>query len=166
MTGRAADVERHCRGKDSQSQPGEIRRQAFAHPDQGMGHHRHHHGLETFKKARRNGVTKLQERQGGSCHQDCGWQGKPDPRGEGAPWPCSEHPYGKADLAGGGAGQELAERDHIRIGLVRQPFAPGHEFIPEIADMGDRTAECCETKAQKGEKNLRFQTVFAPKTGS
>ena len=37
--------------------------------------------------------------------------------------------------------QELAERDQIGIGVLAKPFPFFHEFLPEIAEMGDGAAE-------------------------
>src|SRR5262249_25463645 len=53
------------------------------------------------------------------------------------------------DLARGRAGQELAQRHQIGIGLVIEPFAAHHELVTEIAEMRDRAAERGQAKSQK-----------------
>ncbi len=65
----------------------------------------------------------------------------------------------EADLAGSRARQELAERDEIGIiGLV-DPFAPHHQFVPEIAEMGDRPAEGGEAELQENTENFERRAL-------
>src|SRR5690606_38678658 len=71
--------------------------------------------------------------------------------------------------AGGRTRQELAERDEIGIGALAQPFATRDQFIAEIAEMGDRTAEGGQTKLQEDAENFRdaalrpFRTIVHSK---
>jgi hypothetical protein len=41
------------------------------------------------------------------------------------------------------------------MSAVHEPFAPDHEGIMEIAQMGDRSAEAGEAKAEENQEHLR-----------
>ncbi|KAI1698001.1 hypothetical protein Ddc_19395 [Ditylenchus destructor] len=68
--------------------------------------------------------------------QDRGGQGEADPRGDGAEPARAEHADGDADLAGSGAGEELAEGDENGV-----------------AEVGDRSAEGRQAEAEEGEED-------------
>ena len=53
-----------------------------------------------------------------------------------------------------GPGQKLAEGDDVGVGAIVDPSPPGHEFLAEIAEMGDRTAERGEAEPQKDREDL------------
>ena len=61
----------------------------------------------------------------------------------------------KADLAGGRSRKKLTERDQVGIGCLREPLASHHQFIPEIAEMGDRTTNEVRPSLRKPGKLLR-----------
>ena len=61
---------------------------------------------------------------------------------------------GDADLARGGAGQELAERHDIGIGLVAQPLAAGDEILAEVAEVSDGAAEARQPQDEEGEEDF------------
>ena len=60
----------------------------------------------------------------------------------------------KSGLARRRPRQELTQRDKIGIGLFVEPFATHDEFLTEIAEMGDRTAEACQPEPQEGAKDF------------
>ena len=60
----------------------------------------------------------------------------------------------EADLAGGRAGQELAQRDDVGVAAFVQPFPALDEFGPEVAEMRDRPAERCEAQFEEGGENF------------
>jgi hypothetical protein len=62
-------------------------------------------------------------------------------------------PYGKSDLTRRRTRQELAERDEIGVGTFRYPLTPGDEFIVEIAEMSNRSAEGREAQPQVDEQD-------------
>src|SRR4029079_18775264 len=86
-----------------------------------------------------------QERRGG---------GEADPGREGPGPPRAAMADGHADLARGRAGQELAERDEIGIGLVVEPAAANDEGFAEVTQMSDRAAEAGQAQHQEGGEDL------------
>ena len=62
------------------------------------------------------------------------------------------------DLAARRAGQELAQRDEIGIGLLVEPAPAHHEFVAEIADMSDRTAEAADPQFEEDQQDLERGT--------
>jgi hypothetical protein len=58
-------------------------------------------------------------------------------------------------LAAGRPRQELAQRDQIGEGGLVDPATPDHEFLSEIANVGDRTAKA--TYAELGESEQHLQ---------
>ncbi len=71
----------------------------------------------------------------------------------------------EADLAAGWAGQELAERDQIRIGLLVEPVPAGDEFVAEIADMGDRAPEATDAELEENQQHLERRVCCAEMEG-
>jgi len=69
------------------------------------------------------------------------WQGEGGPGGEGAEPAASHEAEGKSDFAAAWARQKLAQRDQIGIRRLIQPAAANDELFPEVADVGDRSAE-------------------------
>ena len=60
----------------------------------------------------------------------------------------------EADLAGGRAGQELAQRHQIGIAGLVHPASPGNELVAEIAQMRDRPAKGRDAEFQEGAEHL------------
>jgi hypothetical protein len=87
--------------------------------------------------------------------QDHDQRGRQREPGEGGQRPAVAVP-GKADrhadLAAGGARQELAQRDQIGVRALAEPAPVGDEFLAEITQMRDRAAERGQAQAQKDHK--------------
>jgi hypothetical protein len=83
-------------------------------------------------------------------HDQGGGHGEGEPRGKATQETvAAQHTEGKADLAGGRSGKKLAERDQIGKGALVDPLAAHHQFIPVVAEMGDRTAERSQAQLQE-----------------
>ncbi|GAA2012161.1 hypothetical protein GCM10009755_24490 [Brevibacterium samyangense] len=67
---------------------------------------------------------------------------------------CPAQPDGHPHLRGRGSGEELAERDEIRVLLLGHPTAPEDELLAEVPEVGDRTPEGRETEAGEDEEDL------------
>src|SRR6202011_2143872 len=65
-------------------------------------------------------------------------------------------------LARGRPRQELAERHQIRVGSFVEPFAAFDEFVAEVSEVSDRTAERCQAKLEEGRENLPYTAAQAP----
>src|ERR671937_628304 len=57
-------------------------------------------------------------------------------------------------VAASGARQKLAKRHDVGVAFLVDPFAPDHQFVAEIAEMGDRPTE--RAHAQFGESSEHF----------
>ena len=84
-------------------------------------------------------------------------QGEPGPGRERAGEPGAVEADADADLAAGRPRQELAQRHQVRIGGLVEPMTAGHEFLPEVAEMGDRPAERGQPQPQ--ERDEHFERV-------
>ena len=79
---------------------------------------------------------------------------EPEPGGEPAEQARAEDPEGDADLAARGPRQELAEGHQIGVCLLVDPLPPDDVFVPEVAEMRDRSAERREAQSSRGGENL------------
>lgn len=68
--------------------------------------------------------------------------------------PASQQAKRETDLARGRAGQELTEGDEIGIASFVDPPAPQHELVPEVAEMGDGSAEGSQAELEEGAKDF------------
>lgn len=57
-------------------------------------------------------------------------------------------------MAAGWTGQELAQTYKVRVGVLIESLTANDEFLSEISDMGDRSAEAGNAQPQKDEQNL------------
>jgi hypothetical protein len=101
-----------------------------------------------FRSQRRRAI-------GETGHQDRRGQRERHPGGKQSRIARALQPDRHADLAGGRAGQELAERHEIGIGLIADPVPALHECLAEISEMGDRSTERGQAKAEEDAEDLR-----------
>ncbi len=78
----------------------------------------------------------------------------PSQAAETAELPGAVHADRDPELAGGGAGQEVRERDQLAELLLCDPAAAADVLVPEVPDVGDRTAERGQTEAKGGTEDL------------
>jgi hypothetical protein len=134
------------RGKRDAS-AGAIGGEGSRHAPDGLCDDRNRDELEAVQETFGN-----RSREYGCAHRK-GDQDQSRGRGEGEPRRkatqkaiAAQNAEGKADLAGGRSGKELAERDQLSIGRLVEPFAPFDELIAEIAEMSDWTAKRGQAK--------------------
>ena len=149
-----ADEDHGEHGRDRDAGTLAVRRQSPRHSpdrlrDDGDGHH-----LEPMDHA---GADRALEDGGaiGEGEQDQSrGQGECRPGGERAERAAAQETERESDLARGGTGQELAERDQIGIARVVDP-APAHDqLVAKIAEIRDRPAERGEPELQECQEHL------------
>jgi hypothetical protein len=59
-----------------------------------------------------------------------------------------------ADLTTSWSRQEIAERQEISEGLLRQPLTAFHKFLSKIAEMRDRTSERGQAEPEENQKRF------------
>ena len=136
-------------GHDHERHPCDIRAEAAGHApyrlgDDGDGYH-----LQTVQHPGRNRVAVVGNAQREQDQRDGRRQGESGPCRQRAGIAAPRQAHGHADLAAGRAGQELAERDQVGVAALGQPASPRDEFISEVSQMGNRTAEGSQTQAQE-----------------
>jgi len=93
-----------------------------------------------------------------------------DPRREAAEISGMHEAEREPDLAACRSGQELAQRHKIGVSVLVEPTTGNDEFLPEIADVSDRTAEAAHPELCKREQNLngraRSMMAFDRREGS
>ena len=82
-------------------------------------------------------VRAIREQQ----ERDRGWQGEAGPGRQPSQITRTYQTDGKSHLATGRTRQELTERHEIREVRVVEPAAAHDEFLAEVADVSDRSAE-------------------------
>src|SRR5882724_1854361 len=88
--------------------------------------------------------------------------GEGEPRSKATQQPiAAQDTKGKADLAGGRSRKKLTKRDQISIGGLVEPFAPHHQFIPEVTEMSDGAAERGHAEREKNPKDLAGRAEIA-----
>jgi len=99
-------------------------------------------------------------RECGCAHRE-GEQDQGRGRGEGEPRRkatqkaiAAENAEGKADLAGGRSRKKLTERDQVSIRHLVEPFAPHHQLVPKVSQMGDGAAERGQAQLQEYPKDF------------
>src|SRR5690606_22564133 len=108
--------------------------------------------LQAMQRALRMGTVERRSAVSHGEEQQYRGQGDGDESSHSAWIAGAELPKGHADMAGGGAGQELAKRDDVDIGRVVEPLAAFDELGAEIAEMCDRTTEAGAAEAEEGEE--------------
>jgi len=53
------------------------------------------------------------------------------------------------------AGKKLAQRDHIGIAAIAEPFSKIYELFAKLAEVGDRPAERGEAQTEEDEEDFR-----------
>ena len=127
---------------------------AARHAEKGLGHDGDGGDLQTRHDLRADAIGEAGDTESEKDEDDGRRQGEGGPGGERPEKARARQADGKADLARGRAGQELAERDEFAIGRIGEPAAPFDELIAEIAEMGDGPAKGGETELEKGCENL------------
>ena len=95
------------------------------------------------------------ERVGKDDHQDRRRQREAEPREERAERPRAQEPDRDADLAARRTRQRLTERHDVGVRRFVEP-APAHDVLaPEVAEVGDGSAERCEPQPQRDAENFQ-----------
>ena len=89
-------------------------------------------------------------------------QHQSDRRGKGESRPCCQRAQiagarqsdGDTHFAAGGPGQKLAQRDEIDVCFFIEPSPAYDEFLVEITEMRNRSAEACQSEPQKHGQDL------------
>jgi len=121
-----------------------------AHGEHRIGHHHQRQQLEAVQGGiQPEVVAQLAEADGRRQQQQEGGQGKADEGRQGAAQSRPLATDGEAELAGGRARQQLAQRQQLgKLGLA-EPAQPLDKGALEIADVGGRPAETDATQPQK-----------------
>ncbi len=121
-----------------------------AHGEHRIGHHHQRQQLEAVQGGiEPDVVAELAETNGGGQQQQEGGEGE---AGEGSQRSAKPGPLatdGKAELAGGGARQQLAEGQQLGEFGLGQPAPPLDKGALEVADMGGRPAKTDTAQPQK-----------------
>jgi hypothetical protein len=125
------------------------------HPPDGLGDDRHGDELEAMQQAGPDRSLQELRAVGKEQEQNGGWQREGSPCGEAAEIAAAHQANGKPDLAAGRPRQELAQRDQIGEGGFVDPAAPDHEFLSEIADVGDRAAKGADAELGEDAQHLQ-----------
>ena len=131
-----------------------VRTQRARHAQYRLRHDGDGNKLQPMKQAGTHRADQRARAIGKENHRDRRRQRKAAPRGQCAAIAGAHEPDGKADLAGCWAGQKLAQRHEVNIGLLVEPFATDDEFLAKIAEMRDRTAEARQPQPQKSEQDF------------
>ncbi len=110
--------------------------------------------LETMKQSGAERTAKRRRAKGKKHKHDGGRQREAGPCRQTAEISGTHEADGKADLTARRAGQKLAQRDEIGIGLFVEPAAAHDELVAEISDMRDRSAEAGQAKLEKDEQDV------------
>ncbi len=144
----------HARaGQRHQRQARAIRTQAAAHAPDRLGHHRHRGDLQAMQHALGQQRAPASQTESEEYQQQRRGQGETEPGGEGAGVAGAGQAEGHANLAAGGAGEELAEGDQVGVAAFAQPAAAADELVAEIAEVGDGPAEGAAAQLEKGEEH-------------
>ena len=103
-------------GGEREQAPSRIRGKRARHSDQGLRDDRHRRDLEAVDRRQRDRALQLSRDQGEAEHQQGGGQAEGGPGGRAAERAGAVQANAEADLAGGGAGQELAQTDKLGEG--------------------------------------------------
>jgi len=141
-------------GREREQAPPHVRGKRARHSDQGLGDDCHRRDLEAMDRRQRDRALQLSRDQGEAEHQQGGGQAEGGPGGRAAERAGAVQANAEADLAGGGAGQELGQADKLGEGYVVQPAAADHQFLPEIAEMRDRPSERSASQTKEGQKHF------------
>ena len=128
--------------------------QGPGHAPDGLGHHGDRDQLEAMQHALGQRPVKAGRRKGKGHQQHGRWQCEGRPGCQRAQRTGAPQAQRKADLARGRTGQELAERHEVCIGRLIEPLAAQHQFVAEIAQMGDGPAKGGEAQLEEGNKDL------------
>lgn len=91
--------------------------------------------------------------------RSCRRKREADPGAERAQVARAHQTDGESKLTACGTGKELAQRHEIGKGLLAEPAAAYHEFLVEIADVGDRSTETGDTQPQEGPQDPERRTA-------
>ena len=147
------EQDRRC-GNGGDRQPRQVRRQPPGHHPDGLRHDGERRELQPVQRALRQRSLPEAGAKRKGVEQDHRGQGEGDPGGEGARDTRAVVADGDADLTGGWAGQELAERHEISVVRLAQPFAANHEGVAEIPNVRHRASEAGETEEEERPENL------------
>ena len=132
-----------------------VRAQRARHSPNGLGDDRHRDELEAMQQAGSDRSLKELRAVCKEQEQNGGWQREGSPCGKAAEIAATHQANGKSNLAAGRPRQELAQRDQIGEGGFVDPAAPDHEFLSEIANVGDRAAKGAHAELGESEQHLQ-----------
>ena len=154
--GQRGAPEQHADGRDNgyrRARP--VGCQVACHAIHGERDHRHRHHLESAQPAARRELAERGHAVPEQDQQRGRWQGETEPRRDAAADAGAGHAHRHADLAAGRTGQELAQRDQIRVGFVVEPPAFGYVFIAEVPQVSHRPAERGKPQLEGHEQNFK-----------
>src|SRR6266403_3983572 len=129
------------RSNKRESDPDAIRAELCSHRPDCLSYYGNGNHFQAMKPAGSLFTANPVNAVGSKQHDNRRRERKRDPSGNGTRNATARHTDRVANLTTGRAWQEIAKRHEIGKGLLSQPLAALHKFLPKIAKVRDRTAE-------------------------